>query len=98
MFQTGMDPDLRELEPGHMMVAASLRSALTGGYRTYDLLRGDEPYKALWGARPEPLRRLRFTAPVLSARCSDVAYAALVQAKRWLKQTWIRPAATESPG
>ncbi len=51
-YLTGFDPRYAAFSPGTVAVAHSLRRAIAEGYRTYDFLRGDEPYKRSFGARP----------------------------------------------
>ena len=50
-YVSGFDPCYAALSPGSVLVAQSLRAAIEGGFRTYDFLRGDEPYKLALGAR-----------------------------------------------
>ena len=50
-YVSGFDPRYAALSPGSVLVAHSLRAAIEGGFRTYDFLRGDEPYKLALGAR-----------------------------------------------
>ena len=47
-YQSGIDPAALEEEPGRLATMATLRAAIESGYRVYDLLRGDEAYKAHW--------------------------------------------------
>ena len=54
-YQGGFDPGVSQLGPGWLMSALSLRAAIAEGYRYFDFLRGDEPYKASWNATPRPL-------------------------------------------
>jgi glycosyltransferase involved in cell wall biosynthesis/CelD/BcsL family acetyltransferase involved in cellulose biosynthesis len=55
----GFDPDRRALSPGSLCVAVAIESAVAEGRRYFDFLRGLEPYKARWGARPVEHRRVR---------------------------------------
>ena len=57
-YNAGLDPEVRELSPGVLMIASYVRAALAGGFRRMDFLRGDEPYKYEWGAADEPIQRL----------------------------------------
>ncbi len=59
MYQTGIDPRCAGQRPGWLGTIASLRHAIDAGYRGYDFLRGDEPYKAHWRAEPKPMALLR---------------------------------------
>ena len=62
-YQAGMDPAAMEHQPGKLINAAILRQAIAGGYRAFDFLRGDEPYKARFGAKPRPTVRLPRCSP-----------------------------------
>ena len=61
-YNAGLAPDARELSPGVTGTAATIRDRLeNGGCRTFDFLRGAEPYKYEWGAHNEPIHRLLVT-------------------------------------
>ncbi|MCX7799695.1 MAG: GNAT family N-acetyltransferase [Fimbriimonadales bacterium] len=47
-YQCGFDPSRKSLSPGTLLVAATIRHAIGEGLRTFDFLRGDEPYKRRW--------------------------------------------------
>ena len=66
-YNAGIDPDARELSPGVLLAAESLRMAIELGKSRFDFLRGNEPYKYEWGAVDEPIQRL------LVRRDEDVA-------------------------
>jgi CelD/BcsL family acetyltransferase involved in cellulose biosynthesis len=51
-FISGWDRRFRKLSPGNTLQAHSIRVAAQSGMRTYDLLRGSEPYKySVFGAK-----------------------------------------------
>lgn len=85
-YQSGIDPAALECEPGRLAMMATLRRAIEDGYRWFDLLRGDEPYKAHWRARP----RASLEICVFPGHGADwLRQCALVagqQARRWLHQ------------
>src|SRR5207244_453594 len=59
-YQSGIEPEVLHEEPGHLAAIATLQLAIAQGYRAFDFLRGDEPYKAHWRAQPRPpCRRLQ---------------------------------------
>jgi hypothetical protein len=62
----------------------SLRLAIDGGYRTLDMLRGDEPYKAHFRARPNPCLEIRAVPARFPARLRHGLWLAGSRAKRWL--------------
>jgi CelD/BcsL family acetyltransferase involved in cellulose biosynthesis len=49
-YQTGWDRDLARLGLGTVLVASAMRYARDEGCRTFDFLRGNEPYKYRFGA------------------------------------------------
>ena len=52
-YLAGMDPTVSEFSPGSLSVMASIRLALAAGCDSFDLSRGDQPYKAHWRAAPK---------------------------------------------
>jgi len=84
MYQSGIDPAQMHLEPGHLLYTHVIRRLIEKGYGRLDFLRGDEPYKADWGARRRPLSTLVGVAPRLTAR---LRYGALRKLRR-LKRKW----------
>ncbi len=68
MYQSGMEPELKQLEPGHAQAVMGVQLAIENGYKTYDFLRGDEPYKSRWNTTRVGLSRFKLIAPQLSAR------------------------------
>ena len=59
LYQSGYDPDLMKLEPGHLLFTAMVRKAINRGDSHFDFLRGNEPYKEYWGAKPHVQNKLR---------------------------------------
>jgi len=53
-FIGGFDPEFGRLSPSSALIGFAMRQATREGAREFDFLRGDEPYKARWGARPQP--------------------------------------------
>ena len=53
-YQSGMDPTMRNLQPGNLSLMACVRYAIANGLKTIDLLRGDEEYKEHWRAEASP--------------------------------------------
>ncbi|HEY8731029.1 MAG TPA: GNAT family N-acetyltransferase [Candidatus Limnocylindria bacterium] len=58
LYNAAYDPGLASLSVGIVSHAWAIREAIARGYRTYDLLRGDEPYKYDLGAHDRWLARL----------------------------------------
>ncbi len=57
LYNSGMDPDYRDLSAGLLCKLLSVRHSLEAGRATYDFLKGAEIYKARLGARAVPLYR-----------------------------------------
>jgi CelD/BcsL family acetyltransferase involved in cellulose biosynthesis len=49
-YITGFDKRYATFSPGTVIVAHAIREAICNGYRVFDFLRGDEPYKFSLGA------------------------------------------------
>jgi CelD/BcsL family acetyltransferase involved in cellulose biosynthesis len=58
-YQAGMDPSIEEFSPGNLSILAALRDAIAQGRSSFDLSRGDQPYKSTWRATPTPCRDIR---------------------------------------
>jgi CelD/BcsL family acetyltransferase involved in cellulose biosynthesis len=99
MYQSGIDPAQMQLEPGHLLYTHAVRRLIERGYERLDFLRGDEPYKADWGAKSRPLARLTCVAPLLTARLRYGALGKLRQLKRRFgaKPAPLTPAAANGP-
>jgi CelD/BcsL family acetyltransferase involved in cellulose biosynthesis len=82
MYQSGIDPAQMQLEPGHLLFTHVVRRLIERGYRRLDFLRGDESYKADWGAKARPLIRLTAVSPRTTARLRYGAWRKLRDLKR----------------
>ena len=63
VYQTGFDPAKSDLSPGRLHFQASIKRSIEEGYRFFDFLRGDEPYKAHLRAKPIGVLETRLIAP-----------------------------------
>ncbi|HEX9495138.1 MAG TPA: GNAT family N-acetyltransferase [Candidatus Limnocylindria bacterium] len=63
LYNAAYDPGLASLSVGIVSHAWAIREAIARGYTTYDLLRGDEPYKYDLGATDRWLARLDAERP-----------------------------------
>ena len=85
MYQSGVDPRFMSLEPGHAVVAGSLLFAISHAYKAYDFLRGDEPYKAFWGAQAKVLQQIVLAPPTLRAQAIEVVQRNLSKLRRYYR-------------
>lgn len=53
----GFEPELAELSLGTLLIGHAIRQAVREGAVEFDFLRGQEPYKYLWGAMDRPTFR-----------------------------------------
>jgi CelD/BcsL family acetyltransferase involved in cellulose biosynthesis len=58
LYNSAFDETLRMLAPGMVLVAELIRAAAEAGCDTFDLLRGDEPYKYRFGAADRAIERV----------------------------------------
>jgi len=61
LYNSAFDPQLAALGPGIVLVWALIEEAAAEGRTTFDLLRGDEPYKYRFGAVDRTLHTLTLT-------------------------------------
>jgi CelD/BcsL family acetyltransferase involved in cellulose biosynthesis/Flp pilus assembly protein TadD len=55
----GRDESVETVSPGLLLHAYSIRHAIQNGFRTYDFLRGNEPYKYTFGATDTVIKNKR---------------------------------------
>ncbi len=60
MYQSGIDPEQISAEPGYQIAVLAMQASIRKGFRYFDFLRGDEPYKSRWLTKRVPLVRARF--------------------------------------
>jgi len=85
-YQSGIDPDALDRQPGRLITLATLRRAIEQGYRAFDFLRGDEPYKAHYRARPRPSLSVRVVPDRAAAQLRYGLWQAGCNVKRWIKR------------
>lgn len=85
-YQAGVDPGSMEHQPGKLINLAILRQAIEHGYRAFDFLRGDEPYKARFGARPRPNVEYRIVPRRTVAQFRHNLWLAGNNVKEWMKR------------
>ena len=86
MYQGGIDPAAAEHQPGKLIQLRMMRQMIKGGVLAFDFLRGDEPYKARFGARPRPSVRLQLVPPRPLARIRHHVWLAGRNVKEWMKR------------
>jgi CelD/BcsL family acetyltransferase involved in cellulose biosynthesis len=86
-YQAGIDPDRLADQPGHMLTAARIERIIQRGYRALDFLRGDEPYKSQWGAKPRPLMTMRVVRRRPAARLRHQVWVWEQQARRLARRS-----------
>jgi CelD/BcsL family acetyltransferase involved in cellulose biosynthesis len=92
-YQAGIEPAALDDEPGRLATLAILRAAVENGQHTYDLLRGDEAYKAHWRAEPRPCVDLRVWSGEGANWLRHGVWRARENLKYWAKGAWQRTGA-----
>ncbi len=59
LYNSGFDPGERELSAGLVLLAWNIEQAIQAGRTSFDMLRGDEPYKYRFAARDEGIHLIR---------------------------------------
>jgi CelD/BcsL family acetyltransferase involved in cellulose biosynthesis len=85
-YQAGIAPDALAHQPGKLIYFIILRRAIEQGYRAFDFLRGDEPYKARFGAQARPSLRIRIVPPAPAAQFRHHLWLAGFALKNMAKQ------------
>ncbi len=96
-YQSGIDPDALRDAPGALAHAAVIRRAIDERRRGFDFLRGDEPYKAHWRARPRASLEIHVVPPRVTARLRHGVWRSGQDVGRWLKRGWKRIAQPTLP-
>lgn len=60
MYQSGADVTRMKQEPGYQIACHAIVSSIDQGFKSFDFLRGDEPYKSRWGTRRIAMLRNRW--------------------------------------
>ena len=85
-YQGGIDPRRLDEEPGQLSTICTIQHAIAEGHLAFDLLRGDEPYKAHWRAAPRPTTNLQIVPPRHSSRWRFQAWNCLRSARKLTKE------------
>lgn len=96
VYQAGIDPERLDLQPGNLITMMLIRQAIEQGCTAFDFLRGDEPYKAHFGARPRAAVAVEVVADRPAARWRHRVFGAPRRWKRLLK-TVLQPAESPEP-
>jgi len=95
-YQCGMDSSRAQLQPGWICQMLAMQQSLEQGARFWDFLRGDEPYKAAWGAKALPLVQQRLAAPRRSALWRQKLWGVQLDLRRLAKQVLWRQTDTSN--
>lgn len=85
-YQGGLDAERLDEEPGRLSMTRCIQHAIVEGHRKFDLLRGDEPYKAHWRATPKETYHVQVIPSRAGAKLRYQAWGSVRGAARWVKQ------------
>jgi CelD/BcsL family acetyltransferase involved in cellulose biosynthesis len=85
-YQGGINPDRCDEEPGQLSMMLCVEQAIADGHKRFELLRGDEPYKAHWRAEPTATVCVDVVAPRTLARLRHLSWNGARQAGRFVRQ------------
>jgi len=88
-YQAGMDPSIVEFSPGSLSILASIRDSIAQGFVSFDLSRGDQPYKANWRATPAASYDLRIWPDRIGGRLEHGVWELRNQAEQE-RMRWVR--------
>jgi CelD/BcsL family acetyltransferase involved in cellulose biosynthesis len=84
-YQGGIHPPALPIGPGQLLLTAALRRAIVEGYRSFDFLRGNEPWKAHWRAAAQPMEDVRIVKRTATNRVRHGLWTAGDHVRGWLK-------------
>ena len=84
-YQSGIEPEMTDLEPGRLITLATIRRAVRQGYRAFDFLRGDEPYKPHWRAVPQASQEIRVVPNRTVAQLRHGLWRTGSGARQWIR-------------
>ena len=89
-YQGGFEPTLAKHSLGTVLTARAVQTAIAEGKTTFDLLRGDEPYKAKWTGtahvnRRRMITRRRFPLGMVAASVQRAEGAIERRVKEWAR-------------
>ncbi len=85
-YQGGIAPERCQEEPGQLSMILCIERAILAGCTRFELLRGDEPYKAHWRAEPTPTSDIEVISPRTLARLRYFSWNGLRYAGRLVRQ------------
>jgi CelD/BcsL family acetyltransferase involved in cellulose biosynthesis len=89
-YQSGIDPERLGLSPGQVIMVAMVRWAIAYGYQAFDLMRGNEPYKAHWRAKPHDCLEIRIVPSRIAPQLRHSVWLAGTNTYKWLKKASSR--------
>lgn len=90
VYQSGLDIDKPQLEPGHFANTMTFKAAQEKGFAALDFLRGDERYKSGWGCKRIPLIRTRLISPKLTSQIRHRILVSGRSVRDWTNELWNR--------
>jgi CelD/BcsL family acetyltransferase involved in cellulose biosynthesis len=85
-YQAGFDPAFARHSVGLVAMGLAIRDAIEEGASEYDLLHGEEPYKALWARSGRELESIELFPPTPSG----LAHGLLRGTRRWARRGFER--------
>ncbi len=84
-YQSGLSPERIEESPGQLSLMCSIQQAIGSEHRQFDFLRGDEPYKAHWRAKPHETCHVQVVPSRVGARWRYQSWSHIRQAGLWMR-------------
>jgi len=85
-YQSGIEPEALDVEPGKLSKIATFRAAIEEGLVGIDYLRGSEEYKRRWRFEPRAATDLQVLSRRSAAKLHNSVWQAGGRAKSWIKR------------
>ena len=84
-YQSGICPEHADTKPGSLSMIRTIQQAIAENHSYYDLLRGNEPYKAHWRAEPRRTFCYQIVPDRTAARFRHRANDTVNRVARWVQ-------------
>lgn len=96
-FQSGFDPEVSRLAPGHAVMGFAIEQAIAEGASRFDMLRGEYDYKTRWAPERRETLYVRAFRRGLAGALAHLRYVRLPALRRRFPGAGAPPAAPAQP-
>jgi len=84
-YQSGVAPEFLDVGAGNLSVLISIKTGIESGLRLFDFMRGDEAYKAKWGATRRSMNNVLIRQNNMTGTIRHAMARTNYHSKQWIK-------------